>query len=311
MIIQTVVETSVDIANVIRVFKSDDSILRIVENKFVGKCFHECFIKKVISVERRSRCVINQEGAPNHGRLTVTFRIRAVVYIPGEIIADCRVITKKGGSIICRNKYADIYLLDTPDTAAIQAGNIIPVRANMARYSIGESRISVNASLNMPTARYDVYEIVLPISVTSSRMLAAQVRKIAIAESKAKVVASESEKAWTVFKNIMYAYKTPQKRDNVMNIVDLLNNATTDKYAGTYYIGRDPGLDLTTPVVIMSKQAQDGRVPLVTSDAALIAVANHYIGYLRALRTMVRVYNTPEMLDGHANLWRILNAKKM
>ena len=86
MIITKVIEVGIDIHNCINIYSDGDNIKHILIDRFEKKCFRGCYIKTVDRILRTSECIINQDGSPTYGTLSVIFEVTAVVFADGEII---------------------------------------------------------------------------------------------------------------------------------------------------------------------------------------------------------------------------------
>lgn len=302
MIITKVIETGLDIKNCIDACADlEASVLRILENRFVNRCFRGCFITKINHIVRLGECRITQDGQPNFGSVSVAFEVSAIVFSTGEVIHGCKVVKQmKTGMIICSTQIADIIIAPTPAFASIKTGQIIPVRVGMARYNIGSQKVCINGYHYLPSAAAPVYAV-------NGEMALGDLHNDVLERIKSEESKSEplrGGKAWTVFTQLIYPYKSEQKLRGAVEF-DLLKPP-----AGVKYASRDPKVDSLKAVGVSYSDPPDDVVSGLTPDQVLLLLLEDYYSAMRGMREMVETYSTEALISEHVNLWAIYKKNK-
>lgn len=310
MIITKLIEVGLDIYNCINIYVDPDNIKNILSDRYVGKCYASCWIKSVDEIVKMSECVINQDGAPNFGTLSVIFRVTGVVFVRGEVINGCRVVNKDDqGIIICSTDIASIHVNTNYILESVTKGQIIPLCVYTARYNPSAAKISVTAVPYIFADKATIYK--LSISDPIEDFLADTLRGIEYEEAEMTRLKKENPKAWDFFDQILYAYKEMKSPPPNVKLVNMMNliGGTTD-----LYISRDPRLNMSSPMVYVYTDTQfaDGATVRDNINGAdvLVRVLENYRAHLRIIREMIEIYSTEELITRHKNLWQIFRKYK-
>ena len=305
MLCDKIIEVGLDISNPIA-FYANNELMSILALKYEGICFRACLIKKVVRVIETSDCIINREGMPNFGTISVRFLARVLVYAEGEVINGCQIIQHDATiqTIICQTADASLIISDKLFESAT-VGQKISIRVGAARYNIGASKISING---VPF----IQEPILVVYRFGAGEIPAHNLMIAINDEMAKmkeIRAGPNASHWDVMERLIYAYTTPQetpKGATEIPIDSLVGRAPLAKY-----ISRDPRIG-TRDVVYGYASVPVGAIlnDQLIGPAAVIAVLQDYYDYIRTVREFTEIYNTPEMIASHRNIWMIYKKAK-
>jgi len=345
MIVTKQIAVGVDIDNVFTLYASD-TLLQILKNKYEHKCFKSSWIIEVVNVVKTGNCNINQFGKPGCGTIHVVFSARAIVFVPDEVLLDCKVNTKTSdGSIICSTDNCNILIKKHKSLESITPGQIIMVRVGAAIYRINADKVSVNGLpfTHLPDVWYKISTDGVTDDVSNSNNGNASnndasnasnasnngnshidaLRELIDAahalETECKKIKEKNNAAWDTFNNYMYAYKKPQKPTIVKKLFKFIDDvldgsagagAGTGNSAGTYmYVCRSNMLDKSQPDIAYSDKPMPDAVDIGTVQALAILV-NDYIEMLNMLKFMIATYSNAEIIRNHENLWRYLKSIK-
>lgn len=326
MIINKVIEIGIDIKDcVAAVTEFRQNILRILTDRFVGRCLRMCYVQKIVRVLALSPLTISSDGAPDFGTVCVQFEVSAIVYVPGEIINGCRVVSKEAlrgisDTIICSTEHADIQLNNIPLIESVRNDQLISVRVGEAKYTLGSPRVAINATAlvlsKVPTV-FKFSPALFPADFAD--FIEGFFDKFEELRARADSLRAKNQQAWAVFEKMLYAYDTPQRAPSgaeTVAILDLIRNPP----ARECYLSRDPRVSPTSGDAYMYESEGVMRaataathaqiVDNVTAHTVLVSLLDDYYNMLRTVVEYVDIYSTQELLNSHRNLWLIFNAMK-
>ena len=152
MIFKKTMETYLDIIDPFEMYSPDANmtVLKKLEEKFVGVCVKSCYVLSVNKIIRRSYTYMN-DTLKGGSSVCVLFETDVIAYSHGEVITDCHIIKKETRGIIhAKSKYAGIQLTISPDISIFSQGDTVPVRVNKVRYNVNQNKISILAIPFLP-----------------------------------------------------------------------------------------------------------------------------------------------------------------
>lgn len=305
MIIKKTIRFPLDVKNPLSVYSDIDNNLKsIISNTLVGKCYDQCLVLSIDSIDRRGECTISRSTEPKFGTVPLIITVTALVVSAGEIINGLVVKhVDANGILLASSEYISCIMKLGPNLSSIKPGQIISCRVLQYSYEIGKDKIAVFAAPMLQKHVADVYKITK--SDIDQSILTDWLARCA--EEERKITESKIANATAIekFSKLLLTYKEYKPPKDVKNIIELLNSDFK-----TLYISRDPSIDLTTPGCISSTVAP-ANISTVKSTAGVVALLSDYADMLRCVREMVEIYNTNELLSEHENLWRIFNKNKL
>jgi hypothetical protein len=323
MIITKLIEIGVNIQDCIALHTDlDNNLLRLLEDRFVGRCVRLCYILRINRIVKCSPCVINPDGPADYGVVNVVFETSAIVYLRGEILNGCRVVSKEAlkgisDTIICSTEYADIQLNNHPLFESVRQGQLISVRVGETKYTLGAQKIAVNAVPLVLSRTPTVFRYV-PSAIPSdfADFVASFYDRLSALESEIAGVREKNAQAWSVFGDMLYAYESPQPTPagaRAVSILDLIR-APPDSEC---YVTRDPRIHPSSPdVYVYSDASSIPDVPAanivrdVPPITIMVTLLDEYYNMLRSIVEYINIYSTQELLDSHRNLWLIFRKMK-
>jgi hypothetical protein len=273
-----------------------ENILHITRGKYVGRCYHGCLITSVDEIVRKGECVINP--IVGVGTISLILRITAIQFPIGYVITGCKIedVNDRVGVITCSSPYAFVILKREKVFESLRKGQLINVQVKIAKYSIGAPKVSVSGSVYLPQKIQPVYKIIGNRTLLEGLLTSVKER---IAAESAKVV---DPNARAVFVKLVSAYATPQKPPGT--VIEI------DQVLEQEFVSRDARLDLTKSIVAVIDKPE-GPVLEASYAETMIALYEDHYNTLRLINEMIEVYNTPALINDHANLWNIYKLKKI
>ena len=308
MLIKKVIEVGLNIKDIINTFTDDNNILSILSEIYENKCFRECYIKSVDTLNRMGDCVINQEGSPDFGVMPIVFTATALVYTPGEVINGCLVKSRSDtGILICVTSTASIYINPHISLNSIIPGQIISVVVGATCYSIGSSTISVNAMPFLPNTIQRLYK--LSNIELDQRMLVGVLSKIKDEED--LMVSLQTKEVYVKFRELLYPYKTKLNASGTK-----INISTFASYK--FNVGDTIGRDIKDSFVNNTMRIYSTADIPATAElhsevlftGVILLLLEDYYNQMRILRELTEIY-TPEILTTHKNVLQILTKYKL
>ncbi len=322
MIVTKVIEVGLDIHNCINLYTDPNNILLILADHYEGRCFKGCYIVKIEKIRKLGECMINQDGVPDFGTISVIFEATVVMYAIGEIINGCKVLNRdEKGILTCSTGIADIMISPGPILESVTKGQIISIRVAGARYNGASTKIAVMGLPFVPQRSVTYYKVstITPTVRTHILSILSDVVERCNYEltELEKLRVAGKDKAWSTFNQLIYAYKEekPQPAESLMiDINDLLDGSET--LGKVKFMCRDAGIKPTTPDVYGYSNSNDLPTDaIVRYDTPLINVLlmyfEDYCAQLRTVREMVEIYNTEKLLLDHKNIWMIFKKNKL
>lgn len=325
MIIQKIMEFKLDLLNSNDIYSQnlDNTIKRILAEKFVGRCFNSCYILKINKILKSSEIYMSDD-LNGSARCDVCFEVDALVYLKGEIVTGCTIRKiESGGQTYAETEKISLQFKQDPALSIYKEGHIIPAVIDKVRYPVGKDKISALAlpfcPIFPPTI---IYKIIAPLSNNESETLCLNklFDKIANEEAKIKAFSKIEIKSYDFFKNLIYPFKKVQSLEKSttgkyksMNFKDL--DFTIFKTATEGYICRPVELEKFLPSVYYSKtlgkdDANSINISLNTMFEIALIMLQDYIQSLILLRELVGYYPDFKTINQYADIWKMYNHLK-
>ncbi|MHB2027934.1 MAG: RPB7/RPC8 family DNA-directed RNA polymerase subunit [Acidimicrobiales bacterium] len=281
----------------------EENVLILLNKKFINKCFKSCLIIKILDVMDISECRIIQSIGGNKCSINVRFKCEGIVYGINEVINGCNVIEiSKQNIIIASTQYADIIVDADVMLSSITVGQKISVMVGMVRYYVETHKISVSAKLHVLPTDNIIYEITEEKKPDTSKIyeLDKKIRNI-----KEIIAAPNVKTTYAFFDNLLYPFskRTELKKKNAIDI----NNLDELFKIKSKYVFIDQH-DITK--VIPADNADNAACLNFSLENCILAILQNYYEHILNIKEMMDIYNTPEILTSHKNLWQIYHKLK-
>ncbi len=306
MKVKKAIEVFVDIDDVISFFADPNNLINVLRATYNGKCYDRCKIINVESIEARSLCAADSLAKRYAASMSVRFVALVIVYEPEDILHGCKVVqVDQKGNIICSTKHAKLAISNkTPIMSVIKPGHIISLRVGHSIYPLLSDMISINATPFIGRGPAKYYEVIGdPCKITEA--IAAAQAVIRKEMEKTDKVRKEQTKAWNQFNKLLYAYNAPHNPTCVPLEIILEKECPR-------WISRDARMDLSLAQVVVSDELPTDAVANIALSREQIAVTCFldYAIWLKGIRKMCLIYNTPELIQSHTAMWAAMKAIK-
>jgi len=294
------IETSIDVSVIDQYRYTDYDLLtiNILEQKYIGRCFHGCLIKKILGIVpgRRSECRLTRNNLSATGSIDVTFTAEVLIISNGDYIHGCRIVHNNNGdsnqSITADGEYVSIHIESESIYNKLEKGQIIPCTALLAIHDVGERKISVLAKpLNLNTDE-TVFEVNDKLSTEDIAYFQPLLKNMN--EVKKEYDSLKESKFMT---DMLFPYKTENKYKDKIKAIKIEDIENLTGILTTARIDRSKGM------IIQLKKSDNTRI-----DSAKRVVEHflwEYINHLNNIIQMYKNYNTKKLIEEHSNLWSI------
>jgi hypothetical protein len=297
MIITKVYETTITVENPILFSSRYTNIIAYIKNEFEGKCFKSSLILSIREIIKCSDCVISQNDMFARGSVDVCFKASALIYSPGEIIHNCKIVKKESGMIFAINENCNIYILQLSAHKLAQSyklGQYISIIVKGSLYSTFKSEISINGDPFLHSS-FDV-ERVFSCSGTPDKSVITLIIKN-IEKENIKLSKISDKKRLSQISDVVESYsKIPKNRSE--DITRLIKSNA--KYLRVYTNG---GYEILKTAV--------GETLLQTATFVYSLILMEILRKKQTICELCEIYSSEEKFDNHSNVWLSITKSKL
>lgn len=338
MIIYKIIEVSLDIDDPISTYANpNNNILQKLQAKYENKCFAGCFIMKVLTIEKRSECVIMQNTESCSGSINVKFRAQVIEFMEGEVLLNCLVIKKEPerSMLIAVNEYCALNISTENVYDSINTGQKIPVIIQKSLYSIGSTKAQAYAIPYIPSINAIAYNLSNKIITKSDLDVLKNIKSLFI-DVYEKFQEMDDEEI-TFFTKLLYPYKN-KKPEDLRNDKHIKEFKLDSIKEGSSFgiIGRPAEMNLNDGLFYEFKSADvsttsvnnnanvkldknnktellikyNMKIVEATPSEGLHAIWTEYYQRICMINDFINTYKTKIDKESHVNLWKIFNNSK-
>jgi len=308
MIFTRIFQTYLEIKDINDIYNPDTIgvCIKMLETRYVGRCYMSCFILKIKNIIQTSLTYLDKNGI-----ICVKFNAEILRYIPGEVIPCCKIIKiESHGKIFAESSNCYIITNQCSALEIYKEHDIIPLivdsRPGMVRYLTGSNKITISALPFIPHGGENEQPIIH--RYTTKKILISsedkdQIDQLLEQQKKLEQIPNGVLKQpWSFFKTLLYPYK---KSGDEIPISDLMK--TPNKYANTT-ISRSHLNDTPTCSIIKPKK-NNSAIVMDNSLANIVLIfLNEYNLQMHNIREMAQAYPTLDMVNKYKDTWKIYNA---
>jgi hypothetical protein len=223
MIVKRIFKTYIDVSDPKDIYSSDRDVMLVAKltEKFVGVCYHSCYVLKINKIIRRAYMYM-KDTLDGDANTNVMFEADVIVYTPGEVINGCTIIKKEPNGIVhAKSKYAGIQI-NMQSMSIFKEGDVVPVVVKRVRYNVHQSAITVSANPFVPNKYAHIYyKLTGNISASQAKELKMHVADVQnLLQYFSKLKATDA-KIYKFFVDLMFNKKEKNKIPPKATKVDL------------------------------------------------------------------------------------------
>lgn len=267
----------------------EENILELLNHTEVGKCKSSALVMGVVSVVGHSDVIV--DGGATH--IDVTYVAKVMTLNIGDIVAGCKITSRQNDITMCVSEHVDAIVQNDPMFASLSVGMYVPLVVNQVVYRTMYNKITILGSFYLPKKKFSSYKITSVVPPDPAALGAIQ------RELESELATRDTETP--VYKALvatLQAWPAEAKpAGKKLSLEDLGGLKVGDT------VSRDTRADLN------QMECYTGAVresTPVSSGAAVIAIYSECLEWVRFVNQMCKVYDTPELLRDHKNLWIIM-----
>lgn len=333
MIIEKIFEITLNVSNPINfcVNKKHHVIIEL-NNNYVFKCYMGSFIIKINEILQMSSCKIISTNSSGYGIIDVQFSADVYILNSWDILIGVEV--GKNQSLIVGKYIKDSIEIDiTIKPTNIQPNllnvkQIIPIRIIKAFHKPKSNQITAAGVL----LTCDKKTIVYKVKGDNSKIITNELQFILNDIKKELIIRDKLIKTHkyeiTFFESLLYSYKHTTKDTEKIKTIDgiiyegPINNINNLTIKNLFDVIYDNNIDLTgywyrplgvyrsSPLLAFSTDKIDDYI-LSNPQILMIEFAKNILNYLTAIREFIEVYNSPELIKLHENVWNIMRQNQL
>lgn len=321
----------------------DRYITTFLHQRYVGRCRKGAFIVAIKEILRCSDCRLKTDLTAE-GYVDISFVATVSVYAQWDVVTGVKIATRSqlivGESQV--EGVAAVSLLATPEADTINVGQMVAVRVLRAQYTPDQGQATIVGPLLTCDKAAPTFRIASDLSQKEAQELLPLVARLKALLDERAALAEARRDDLLFFETLLYSYKRGGKEDadqkietegaaawegpagaalpanaETVNMVTMVSDVAAgkklDKTAGDWC--RDLSLYRSSPLAARasSDELPAGWSPPIamTPRAAFGSMLHNACVFLKAVAEMVEVYDTPDLVKSHANLWMAMRKAQL
>ena len=206
-------------------------IFEKLKSSYEGKCYGNSFIKKVDSIENRSKIQIIKSDLTGASKVSVRFKTTTIQYPNDQIIFGAKVI-KRGmnNMVVCETDHAYIYINLKNQKIVIKPGDLLLLKVIECGYPFGEEKAVINGKLFIQPK--EIVLFLVKVNNLDQETIKQQVKKTKLVKKQFEDLKKSKPKQVKFFTDLLFPYKktiTKPKQLNNYNILDYTEQVLAGK----------------------------------------------------------------------------------
>lgn len=321
MIFEKIFEVTIIVTNPINFcINKKYNILTELDLLYLNKCYMGVFIIKILDILQMSTCKIISSNSSGNGIIDVKFSAEVYVLNKWDILVGIE-IEKNQSLIIGNYKRNDISAIVTFKPTYIQANDLqtkqlVPVRIVQAIHSPKHEHIVAAGVLLTCDRNAITYKVRGEIAKSSINEIQYIFNAIKKELEMRMILMKEKEKDILFFESLLYSYK---KYPNKFNKIEINNELNYHGFIDKEYVNifslldkdltgswsRPLKLSKSAPCIEFLEEKTENHI-LSSPELMILDISKNILTYLIAIREFTEIYNTPELITKHENIWNLM-----
>lgn len=199
---------TIDNINILFSNNIESQIFNLIEQKYLNKCFLECFIIKINKIINRSLIESNQNDLNCSFSVCIQFEATCIIYNRNEVILNMRVKENVNNSIITEGNNIVAMIKNNKDTDFLKKGSIIPIIVGKAKFKTGSNKITINSYPFIPIHNDKIYYKINTISDADKIQLQENIINYIVNEENIQDnIIKTNKNIWNYFNDLLYPLK--------------------------------------------------------------------------------------------------------
>lgn len=128
----------------------------LLKSQFVGYCNRGILITEIVEILQSSQIRTNSKVLNGYMHVDLMAKVRGIIYEPGEIIADAKIIKVENNLITAYSNFTRINVVLGSTPNVLKAGDVTPIIVKLARYNINTPQIQISGELFAPKPQSNI-----------------------------------------------------------------------------------------------------------------------------------------------------------
>ena len=305
MIITKIFDIILNIDDISIVFSNniENSILNLLNKKYLNKCFLESYIIKINKILNRSLIESNQNDLSCSLIVCIQFEAECIIYNQNEVILDMEIQDNINNNIITKKDNIIAMIKNNSDMSIFKKGDKIPIIVGKAKFTTGSNKISINSYPFIPiTNKNIIYYKINEITENDKLQLQESIiNYIEIEENKKVEILKNKNNKWNYFNDLLYPYKNNKNKDIIKTekCIDLLSF----NY-GNSIIYINDNINLSERLICIQKN----NITNYLEEKSILILYNllkKYYLNLKLINDLSTQYNTDELIKKKSDIFEL------
>lgn len=331
MIFEKVFEVTINITNPINfcINKYQNTLISL-NNIYENKCYLGTFILKINNILKISSCKIINTNSSSGGLVDVRFSADVYILNQWDIIIGAKIKEKSDIAISDYEKNnVKICITFKPTNIHVNTlavNQLLPIRIVKSickpnyNYIIA---IGILLTCDKKSVIYKVKGKVNENALSEINLILNDIKnEIMLRTELMKTKRNEI----LFFESLLYSYKNTNKSTEFIQINNdikyegLINNIEGLTAHNIFNIidinldgfwSRPLGIYRSSPIIALNNNTNTDNYVLTNPNALIIEMAKNILTSLITIREFIEIYNTPELIKSHENIWVMMNECKI
>lgn len=178
-----------------------------LNKQFLGKCIHGILITRIIGIIMSSQIHANLQLLDGSMHVDICFEVEGIIYMINEIITDIEIIDINKKTITGNSQYAAATLPLIPELNIFKLGDITPVIAKKIQYNIYSKKISISATMFLPSPKTEILVYIPNKTFNLDVVLVDLLKTLKQLSNSFENLSKEQLKIMDFFIKLVYPYK--------------------------------------------------------------------------------------------------------
>ena len=315
----------------------------LIENQYVGHCWAGSFILSIkeLNINDISGCSICKTNTSGEGIINVKFTAEVIMFKHMDILIGVEIVHNQTMILGLYESLPKIiraivsipptskHLSSIPLTKSIETlsiGQKVPIRIIDANHSPMAKEATIFGTLLVCDKIATIYKLQGVLNSSAKQDLLPLLTAIQVE----LLVRSTMHDKFLYFEKNLYSYKEKEGKNiiiktegyedwigppvvtekNIINLLEFINKATDTKQglSVTGYWSRSLSIYRSSPMVKYTEESSEVYIEEGNILSVFIRFLKNILDFLMAIRQMSDLYNSPEMIKSHKNIWESMQA---
>ena len=320
-----------------------EHIRNLIDNQYIGHCWAGAFILSIkeLNEDDISGCSICKTNTSGEGIINVKFTAEVIMFKHMDILIGVEIVHNQTMILGLYESLPKLIraIVSIPPTSkhlssipliksieALSIGQKIPIRIIDANHSPMAKEATIFGSLLVCDKVTSIYKLQGILNSSAKQDLLPLLTAI----QEELLIRNSMDDKFLYFEKNLYSYREKQGENliiktenyadwlgppaitekNIINLLEFINKAIDTKQglSVTGYWSRSLTIYRSSPMIKFTEECSEVYIEEGNITSVFIRFLKNMLDFLMAIRQMSDLYNTPEMIKSHKNIWESMQA---